>query len=713
MRALRAALLAAVMSGVAVLSSGALPAVADTGGITTQGGGFGHGVGLSQYGAYEMAKAGYTYDRILGHYYTGSAVSPTPDRVQIAVNLLRQVDQVYLRAESLGAGSQWSVAFAGRTPVTMGIADTVVVRPSSAGVVVLRNGVTLGAGASLSVAWSETPTVINLWGLGESATASGHRYRYGTLRLAPGGSGINAVASLSLHTQYLRGIAEVPASWPLSAIAAQVVAARSFALLKYRAGLRSDCSCHLTDTTADQVFAGWSAESGSYGAQLRKAVAASEDDAAGTGRVLTVAGKPVSAYYFSSSGGTTENNEDGFLGGTPTGYLRGVSDSWSRRVSNPYAHWSRSASASTAAALFGLPDVAWLDTTDRSPGGTVRSVVGYSSTGATARVSGDAFRTGLGLPSRWIRGWATRLSGADRYATAVAAGRAAVPSGATVVLATGEDGAMTDGMVAGSLAHARRAPLLLTPTASLAPVVEQEIRRRGATTAYLVGGTSSISQPVEDRLRQLGLTVTRYGGADRYDTAAQVAVAVSGSTLGGAAVIGSGDDASALDLLAAAAPAARVGRPVLLVRQGSVPAVTSAALTTLGTAAVSVIGTPTVISDAVLARLPRPARLSGTDHAGTATVVASAFAPLVAASTGGAVAVRSPVVVSTTGTLTPDLLSAGSLGRQVLFTGPTTVPTATSAWLQLHDTPHGIIGIGGIGVLPEATLLAISAGFQR
>jgi stage II sporulation protein D len=103
MRALRAALLAAVMSGVAVLSSGALPAVADTGGITTQGGGFGHGVGLSQYGAYEMAKAGYTYDRILGHYYTGSAVSPTPDRVQIAVNLLRQVDQVYLRAESSGA----------------------------------------------------------------------------------------------------------------------------------------------------------------------------------------------------------------------------------------------------------------------------------------------------------------------------------------------------------------------------------------------------------------------------------------------------------------------------------------------------------------------------------------------------------------------------------------------------------------------------------
>ena len=40
--------------------------------ITTRG--FGHGVGMSQYGASGMAKEGYQYDKILKHYYTGKSI---------------------------------------------------------------------------------------------------------------------------------------------------------------------------------------------------------------------------------------------------------------------------------------------------------------------------------------------------------------------------------------------------------------------------------------------------------------------------------------------------------------------------------------------------------------------------------------------------------------------------------------------------------------
>ena len=43
-----------------------------------EGGGWGHGVGMSQWGAYGYAKHGWTYDRILAHYYTGTTLGPAP-----------------------------------------------------------------------------------------------------------------------------------------------------------------------------------------------------------------------------------------------------------------------------------------------------------------------------------------------------------------------------------------------------------------------------------------------------------------------------------------------------------------------------------------------------------------------------------------------------------------------------------------------------------
>ncbi len=70
-------------SGTSSISSGSVSSGTGTslgletamGNVTIYGAGYGHGVGMSQSGAKGMAKAGYTYDEILKHYYTGVTVS--------------------------------------------------------------------------------------------------------------------------------------------------------------------------------------------------------------------------------------------------------------------------------------------------------------------------------------------------------------------------------------------------------------------------------------------------------------------------------------------------------------------------------------------------------------------------------------------------------------------------------------------------------------
>src|SRR4051794_7646161 len=138
-----------------------------------------------------------------------------------------------------------------------------------------------------------------------------------------------------------------------------------------------------------------------------------------TGTVVTYAGTPIDAVYFSSDGGRTENSED--VWANPLPYLRSVADPWSSRPANPLASWSRTRTQKQVAAAFGLPDVVALDLSDRTAGGGVRVAVATSSSGRTARLSGGRLAGLLTLPSRWLGRPAARTAGADRYAVAVTA----------------------------------------------------------------------------------------------------------------------------------------------------------------------------------------------------------------------------------------------------------------------------------------------------
>src|SRR3990172_13164248 len=93
---------------VLVLAVGALPltatAAADPS-ITLAGGGFGHSVGMSQFGAYGMARSGYSWQEIMEHYFTGSSLAdgdPELSSKPIWVNLTTEKATLGLTVTSMG-----------------------------------------------------------------------------------------------------------------------------------------------------------------------------------------------------------------------------------------------------------------------------------------------------------------------------------------------------------------------------------------------------------------------------------------------------------------------------------------------------------------------------------------------------------------------------------------------------------------------------------
>lgn len=269
----------------------------------------------------------------------------------------------------------------------------------------------------------------------------------------------------------------------------------------------------------------------------------------------------------------------------------------------------------------------------------------------------------------------------DPYTSAVLVGRSRYPGATSVVLAGA--GSLVDGLVAAPLAAAKGAPLLLSGLKALPAVVAQDITARGATTAYVVGGTSSISSAVETQLRGLGVTtIVRLTGRDRYAMSAAVARQVGAA--GGAAVVVSGTNVA--DAAAVAGPAAATGRPLLLVAPTGVPAATGSALKALGVKRVLVVGTTAAVPAKVAARLSaygvtRLSRIGSADRASTATAVATAFANPVGVS---------QIVAAPTSTSLWSVVAAGQ-GRLTVLTGATTIPPATAAWL--HARHPGAIAL--------------------
>lgn len=154
------------------------------------------------------------------------------------------------------------------------------------------------------------------------------RFR-GDLEVHPSGNGrLHLIGELSFQ-DYLAGIAEVPRDWPMDALKAQVVAARSYALNQMRRTTASDYD--LCATTACQVYVGTRVELGPWGQRWVRAIRETENE------VLLHEGEPALAFYSSTSPGRTFDNEEVF-GGTALPYLRGRRERHDR--ASPLSRWT-------------------------------------------------------------------------------------------------------------------------------------------------------------------------------------------------------------------------------------------------------------------------------------------------------------------------------------------------------------------------------------
>ena len=144
-----------------------------------------------------------------------------------------------------------------------------------------------------------------------------------------------------------------------------------------------------------------------------------------------------------------------------------------------------------------------------------------------------------------------RLSGADRYSTADAIIRSGWSTGAeTAVLASGLDANTIDALTVAPLAKAKNAPVVLVNPKDSVETIVAKFTALNTKTVYIASGTGVISTEVEAGLKNAGMaTVNRLGGANRYETALNIA-----NTLGttNSIVVASGDDAHLVDSLSIA-----------------------------------------------------------------------------------------------------------------------------------------------------------------
>lgn len=397
------------------------PAVAEPQ-FTIEGGGWGHGIGLSQYGARGYARDGWNAEKILAHYYQGTKLVTMPT-VKVKVNL---------DAEN-GSRARWWIKAGGTTALTLKLnadpAQLIKLDATNSYWVVTEDGKTLVCENKRTVD-SKTGAVRNAPGAviktfdGECyATAGGFvqmvgtsgPYSHsgviwrGTIHFRPTSatsSTSRAINYVDLE-HYLYGVVprEMPSGWETAALQAQAVAARSYAYQDAKDGKVIHC------TVYSQVYNGFKGPKGGEVASTNAAVDKTK------GRVVWYGSetKPVKTYFSSSSGGHTANVEDVWLGSTPKPYYKGVVDN--DEYANSYFTWTegpfsageladkirakdRGTSGTdpldySVAAPATIADV----TLDRSAAGFTRYVNLTWSNGAKFKIRGETFRSAFGLKS--------------------------------------------------------------------------------------------------------------------------------------------------------------------------------------------------------------------------------------------------------------------------------------------------------------------------
>jgi stage II sporulation protein D len=335
--------------------------------FVVNGRGWGHGVGMGQWGANGFARKGWTYDRILAHYYRGTELGQAPVS-KIRVLLAAGKASLTISSEAPfrvrdGAGKVRNLA-AGKLVLGPGLK----VKPKTAKrKVALKPPLTFLAG------------VEPLW--------LGRRYR-GTIQVDREGSKLRAINIVGLEP-YLYGVvpSEVPDDWPAEVLKAQAVAARSYAL----ATRKTDGDFDVYPDVRSQVYRGVDEEV--------ETTSSAVDETAG--EVVNYQGGIATTYFFSTSGGKTASVVDVWPGSKPTPYLVSVDDPYD--TLSPHHVWGPLVfPVSRIQKVLKAPGRLTDLRTTVNASARVKSVTGIGTAGQVS-LRGSDVRRALGLRSTWFR----------------------------------------------------------------------------------------------------------------------------------------------------------------------------------------------------------------------------------------------------------------------------------------------------------------------
>jgi stage II sporulation protein D len=383
--------------------------------ITFYGRGYGHGLGMSQYGARGRALAGQTAATILAHYYQGTTPATVSPSAPVRILVLGPSSPTAAKPLVFhGRGAPFTIdGFSGTFPV--GAEVTIWRSGSGFGLHVTSSGGTLllnktTAAADLRIRSGADPGRIQV----DSEPGAYDTYR-ATIRVLGTSSGVLTVNEIGLDL-YLLGVvpAEMPSGWPAEALKVQAVAARSYAEEHVHVGIGA---YDLFDDTRSQVYRG----------ALGEVAATNAAVTATAGGVLKSGSAIINALYHSADGGATEDNENVYTSATgqidesPISYLRGSSDRDPNGVSydsaSPHATWHTAAySLAQLSAIFAtdartnVGTISGLDLSDKGVSGRPIKIVLTGSLG-TKSVSAEIFREvfNAGSPAADPYMWSTLI----------------------------------------------------------------------------------------------------------------------------------------------------------------------------------------------------------------------------------------------------------------------------------------------------------------
>ena len=347
----------------AVSARVAQPAPTTAATFIVTGHGWGHGVGMSQYGAYGFAQKGWSYSKIVLHYYEGTQLGAAPvSRVRVLLAA---------GAKSLKLGS------AGEFKVRDG---TGVLHTVAAGTQTLTPALKLKVDDGTTPRFLPGPLLFQSAGTPLSLK---RRYR-GSIQVEVVNGALRAVNHVNLE-QYLYGVvpSEMPYTWLPEALKAQAVVARSYALATRRTG-----AFDLYADTRSQVYLGIDHEKPSTNAAVD----------ATAGKVVLFEGQVAKTFFFSTSGGRTASAED--VWGEAVPYLVSVADPYDSI--SPHHDWGPFAfTGAKLAKTMKMPGPIVDLQPELNSSGRIKTLTAVGPRGSVV-INGTDLRKRLGLRSTWF-----------------------------------------------------------------------------------------------------------------------------------------------------------------------------------------------------------------------------------------------------------------------------------------------------------------------